>query len=86
MQLFLKVTEKELFRMEQKKEWNRKIWRNRKKVAPHGFEPWSTGPGPMMIDRYTTGLFLSYYQAKRDSTGWLFPKLFAKGWAATLQG
>ena len=26
------------------------------KLAPHGFEPWSQGPGPCMIGHYTTGL------------------------------
>jgi hypothetical protein len=26
------------------------------KIAPHGFEPWSRGPEPLMLGRYTTGL------------------------------
>jgi hypothetical protein len=28
------------------------------KLAPHGFEPWSKGPEPLMLGRYTTGLQL----------------------------
>ena len=27
-----------------------------KEVVPHGFEPWSGGPEPPMMDRYTKGL------------------------------
>ena len=28
-----------------------------KYIAPPGFEPGSTGPEPMILDRYTTGLY-----------------------------